>query len=156
MAHLRPLERARPPCVVPFLAQTDNNWSRIEATVLQLKAGLERSRGLVAMIDTPDILVGIDSSLAADLNTLRSAGCLLITSSRPQEAQRLFAVTPNDPRVELKRYDDSEAREAIRKVRESRLHWTEPETQGTSVYDQVSKNSDDRSLLADVLEALAA
>ncbi|HST21065.1 MAG TPA: hypothetical protein VLR90_08110, partial [Blastocatellia bacterium] len=101
--------------VVPFLAQLEGNWSKIEETVLKLSQSLNDAHKLVVIIDTLDIMVGMnDPSLAAMLNSLRSAGCLLITSSRRQEAERLFRLTPSDAQVELKRYTDLEARQAIR------------------------------------------
>jgi hypothetical protein len=109
---LKEQERLR---IVPFLAQLEGHWSKIEETALKLKSSSDDSRQLVIIIDTLDILVGIDDpSLAAMLNSLRSAGCLLITSSRRQEAERLFRITTSDVRVELKRYDDLEAEQAIR------------------------------------------
>lgn len=100
--------------VAPFLAQLEGHWSKIEETALKLLRPPGDARQLVVIIDTLDILVGLDDpSLGATLNSLRSAGCLLITSSRRQEAERLFRLTPSDVQVELKRYNDLEAGQAI-------------------------------------------
>ncbi|MGA9768031.1 MAG: hypothetical protein WBV94_03260 [Blastocatellia bacterium] len=101
--------------IVPFLAQLEGDWSKIAETVLKVSQASNDAHKLVVIIDTLDIMVGMDDpSLAAMLNSLRSAGCLLITSSRRQEAERLFRLTPSDTRVELRRYTDLEAGQAIR------------------------------------------
>lgn len=64
---------------------------------------------MIVLIDTLDILVGInDSELAQTINPLRSSGCLLITASRRQEAEQLYALVNRDRQIELPRYSDEE------------------------------------------------
>jgi hypothetical protein len=110
--HLKNDQRLR---IAPFLGQLEIGWSRIEATVLRLKHCLPASTCLVVIIDTLDILVGIDDpSLTRMLNALRSAGCLVITSSRKQEVEQLFKFSPSDDRVDLRRYNNEEAQQTIR------------------------------------------
>jgi hypothetical protein len=110
--------------IVPFLAQLEGHWRRMEATVLQLKRGLPPLSKLVVIIDTLDILVGMDdAALGAMLNSLRAAGCMVLTTSRRQEAERLFRVTPSDHQVELKKFDDDEAQQAIRNYVNLAYYW---------------------------------
>ena len=100
--------------VIPFLAQLEGHWSRIETTALSLHRSLAGRAKVIVIIDTLDILVGVaDHALAAMLNSLRAAGCLLITTSRRQEAERLFSIMPSDHQIELKRFNDDEAQQAI-------------------------------------------
>lgn len=101
--------------ILPFLAQLEGHWSGMETAALRLTAKLRNSSKLLVIIDTLDILVGTaDPSLATTLNHLRSAGCMVIATSRRQEAERLFRITPSDFQVELRRFNDDEAQQAIR------------------------------------------
>lgn len=112
--------------IVPFLAQLEGHWSRMEATASHLKRGLPPFFKLVVIIDTLDILVGIDdAALGAMLNSLRAAGCMVVTTSRRQEAERLFRITPSDHQIELKRFDDDEAQQAIRNYVNLAYYWWE-------------------------------
>lgn len=99
---------------MPFLAQllTDKPFDEIKETVVRLTAKMDRP--LLVLIDTLDILVGInDHTLATTLNFLIASGCMLITCSRKQEIEKLSIFIQSDKQVELDRYNEHEAKDAI-------------------------------------------
>jgi hypothetical protein len=101
--------------VMPFQAQLLGHDApeRIKTTILETKKmGAER---IVVLLDTLDILVGLnDPLLRQTLNTLRASGCLLITCSRIQEATRISKDNTCDQMIELGRYSPNEVEQAIR------------------------------------------
>ncbi len=92
-------------CVLAQLSGKDI-LNRLECAIPLIKGNA------IILLDTLDLLVGLnDARLAAVLNNIRNTGHLLITTSRRQEIKRL----PNksDIEIELGRYTDEEAQEAI-------------------------------------------
>lgn len=101
--------------VVPFMAQVEKDLGALVETVSRLKHDSGPSRTLVVLIDTLDIVVGLDDqALAAKLNSLKALGALVITTSRKQEADKLARFVASNLQVELRRYNDAEAQQAIR------------------------------------------
>jgi hypothetical protein len=98
--------------VLPLLADhlVDDLGQEISHAIRHLASGRRGDDGrIVVLVDTLDILVGInDAVLARALNALRAAGCLLITTSRPHEAERFYRLCNRDEEVPLKRYTDKE------------------------------------------------
>lgn len=115
--------------VIPFQAQllTDKPWEQIKETVSQLRGRGDQVQPVVILVDTLDILVGIDdSSLATTLNALRASDYLLITCSRRQEDERISTIVQSDKLIELKRYNEHEAQQAIYKyINISYPSWSE-------------------------------
>jgi hypothetical protein len=101
--------------VVPFMAQVENDFDALVETVAKLQPHADTPRHLIVLIDTLDIVVGVDEqALAAMLNSLKALGALVITTSRKQEAEKLGRFVASNSQVELRRYNDAEAQEAIR------------------------------------------
>lgn len=101
--------------VVPVLAQMQDGLIDVVAKVAEPEAlpPVPGPRTLF-LVDTLDILVGgDDAGLAAALSAIRARGWLVVTTSRRQEAERLERIVQCDTRVDLRRYRDEEAREAI-------------------------------------------
>ena len=97
--------------VVPFQAQLLGHHAGLEIreSVRRVLSGIPSGRRVVVLIDTLDLLVGInDRELSQTLNGLRAVGCLLITASRQQEAEQLYSLLNRDRQVELPRYNDEE------------------------------------------------
>lgn len=102
--------------VVPVLAQMRGGLGEVASKVLkpETQTGASAPKTVV-LVDTLDILVGIDDpGLAETINMMRARGWLVVTTSRLQEAERLERIVQSDERVHLRRYSDEEAREAIR------------------------------------------
>jgi len=70
---------------------------------------------MVVLLDTLDLLVGIDDArLGAALNQARSSGLLVMSTSRRQEIQELTKHVRCDENIELTRFEPHEAGIAIR------------------------------------------
>lgn len=84
-------------------------------------------RRVVVLIDTLDILVGVnDAALAETISALRDLGCLVVTTSRPQEADRFYQSCDRDFQVPLRRYTDEEFRLITRRyIEQSYPGWSE-------------------------------
>lgn len=108
--------------VIPFMAQLENDLSALPEVVARIKEQSNRTSKLVVLIDTLDIAVGVeDKVLAGMLNSLKALGALIITSSRKQEADKLSIYIASNAQLEIRRYDDAEAQQAIRN--QVRVHY---------------------------------
>lgn len=97
--------------IIPFQAQMLGQTAseEIKATVQRVLKTIPPGQRVIVLIDTLDILVGInDPGLSQTINTLRSSGCLLITASRRQEAEQLYTLVNRDRHIELPHYSDEE------------------------------------------------
>jgi hypothetical protein len=100
--------------VIPFMAQMENDLAAIVRTVGRVKEVRSQNQ-LVVLIDTLDLVVGVDDQqLAKTISELMALGSIVITSSRKQEADQLGRLMSSNCRVELRRYSDLEAQQAIR------------------------------------------
>jgi hypothetical protein len=123
--------------VIPFIAQVDSDPSQILENVKRIRAGSDSSRHLVVLIDTLDMIVGVnDQILAATINTLLTLPSIVITTSRKQEADSLGRFVSSNHEVVLRRYTDAEAQEAIRS--QVRVHYrNQTEAQQREQVDRV-------------------
>ncbi len=100
--------------VIPVLAQMESDLAAVVRTAARAREVRRQSR-LVVLIDTLDLMVGIDDQrLAKSISELKALGALVITNSRKQEADQLGRLLSSNFRVELRRYNDHEAQQAIR------------------------------------------
>lgn len=100
--------------VIPFMAQMENDLTAVVRTVGHVKEVRSQNQ-LVVLIDTLDLVVGVDDQkLAKTISELMALGALVITNSRKQEADQLGRLLSSNCRVELRRYSDDEAQQAIR------------------------------------------
>jgi hypothetical protein len=100
--------------VIPFMAQMESDLAAAVRTVARVREVRSRSQ-LVVLIDTLDLMVGIDDQrLAKSISELKALGVLVITNSRKQEADQLGRLLSSNSRIELRRYNDHEAQQAIR------------------------------------------
>jgi len=100
--------------VIPLLAQMESDLAAVVRTAT--RAGeVDCQNQLVVLIDTLDLVVGVDDQqLAKKITELVALGALVITTSRKQEADQLGRLLSSNTRVELRRYNDQEAQQAIR------------------------------------------
>lgn len=128
--------------VLPYLAPNliDDLGQGICDAVTAIKSNAaESGRQIVILLDTLDILVGIDDpKLIRFINRLRTSGCLLITSSRPQEIEKLRSTAgiERDKVIRLSRYSNEEFKVITRKyIDKSYPDWTieEKENQFSNV-----------------------
>jgi len=99
--------------VIPFMAQMEGDLAAVVRIVARVKEVRNRSQ-LVVLIDTLDLIVGVDDQqLAKAISELKALGALVITNSRKQEADQLGRLLSSNSRVELRRYNDHEAQRAI-------------------------------------------
>ena len=100
--------------VIPFMAQMEGDLAAAVRTAARVREVRSQSQ-LVVLIDTLDLLVGVDDQrLAKAISDLKALGALVITNSRKQEADQLGRLLSSNSRVELRRYNDHEAQQAIR------------------------------------------
>ncbi len=100
--------------VIPFMAQMEDDFAAVVRTVAQ-ERDLRSQSQLVVLVDTLDLVVGVDDQqLAKAISDLVALGALVITTSRKQEADQLGRLLSSNGRVELRRYNDQEAQQAIR------------------------------------------
>lgn len=100
--------------VVPFLAQTETDLAVAVTTAARVLEHRRKSQ-LLVLIDTLDLIVGIDDrQVAKAIGELTALGAVVVTTSRRQEADQLGRLLSSDSRVELRRFDDGEAQQAIR------------------------------------------
>lgn len=115
--------------VLPFLADhiADSLGREIVQLVRPSNGRRRNGKPIVILIDTLDLLVGVnDAELARNLSALRALGCLLITTSRPQEADRLYQSCDRDFQVPLRRYTNEEFKLITHKyIEKSYPHWPE-------------------------------
>ncbi|MFY9622512.1 MAG: CHAT domain-containing protein [Pyrinomonadaceae bacterium] len=99
--------------VIPLMAQMESDLAAVVRTTAQARE-VRRQSQLVVLIDTLDLMVGIDDQrLAKSISELKALGALVITNSRKQEADQLGRLLSSNSRVELRRYNDHEAQQAI-------------------------------------------
>ena len=100
--------------VIPVMAQMESDFASIVRTATQARETRSQSQ-LVVLIDTLDLVVGVDDQqLAKNISELMALGALVVTTSRKQEADQLGRLLSSNSRVELRRYNDREAQQAIR------------------------------------------
>jgi hypothetical protein len=100
--------------VIPFLAQLESDLAAVVGTTARVREVQSQSQ-LVVLIDTLDLVVGVDDQkLAKAISELKTFGALVITNSRKQEANQLGRLLSSNGRIELRRYTDDEAQQAIR------------------------------------------
>lgn len=100
--------------VIPFLAQMESDLAAAVGTAARVRQVRSQSQ-LVVLIDTLDLVVGVDDQrLAKTISELKALGALVITNSRKQEADQLGRLLSSNSRIELRRYNDHEAQQAIR------------------------------------------
>jgi hypothetical protein len=100
--------------VIPLMAQMENDLAAVVRTATRAREVRSQSQ-LVVLIDTLDLVIGVDDQqLAKKISELMALGALLITTSRKQEADQLGRLLSSNSRVELRRYNDQEAQQAIR------------------------------------------
>ncbi|MBS1803675.1 MAG: hypothetical protein JST28_09925 [Acidobacteria bacterium] len=74
----------------------------------------DNDRPPIFLLDTLDLLIGVnDAALSAQLNAIRAKGGLLLTTCRRQEIQTLASFIRSNRTLELRRYEENEARAAI-------------------------------------------
>jgi hypothetical protein len=96
------------------MAQMESDLTAAVKTVAQARAVRNQSQ-LVVLIDTLDLIIGVDDAqLAKTLSELMALGALVVTTSRKQEADQLGRLLSSNSRVELRRYNDLEAQQAIK------------------------------------------
>ena len=107
--------RAKPAfTVIPFMAQMDVDFAATVRKVARQR-GTQNQSPLVVLIDTLDLVVGVnDPQLVKSISDLIALGALVVTTSRKQEADQLGGLLSSNSRVELPRYNDGEAQQAIR------------------------------------------
>ncbi|MBL7204334.1 MAG: hypothetical protein ISS63_08375 [Desulfobacteraceae bacterium] len=138
--------------IIPFQAQflTENPFENIERTVSALIGNLGQPHATIILIDTLDIVVGMDDvALAAVLSKLRASGYILITCCRRQEADNLSSFIQCDQLVHLQRYSETEAQEAIKKyinISYPSLNKREKEEQFSKVWDLLEQQRQVRDL----------
>lgn len=100
--------------VIPFMAQVEGNFAApVRKVVRQKDIGNQSS--LIVLIDTLDLVVGVDDQqLVKSISDLISLGALVVTTSRKQEADQLGRLLSSHGRIELARYNDCEAQQAIK------------------------------------------
>jgi hypothetical protein len=100
--------------VIPLLAQMESDLASVVRTATRARE-VRRQNRLVVLIDTLDLVVGVDDQqLAKSISELMALGALVVTTSRKQEADQLGRLLSSNSRVELRRYNDQEAQQAIR------------------------------------------
>lgn len=100
--------------VIPLMAQMESDLSAVVRTATRARE-VDCQNQLVVLIDTLDLVVGVDDQqLAKKISELVALGALVITTSRKQEADQLGRLLSSNTRVDLRRYNDQEAQQAIR------------------------------------------
>jgi hypothetical protein len=100
--------------VIPIMAQMESDLAAIVRTAARARE-VRRQGRLVVLIDTLDLVVGVDDQqLAKTISEIMALGALVVTTSRKQEADQLGRLLSSNIRVELRRYNDQEAQQAIR------------------------------------------
>jgi len=100
--------------VIPLLAQMESDLASVVSTATRARE-VRCQNQLVVLIDTLDLVVGVDDQqLAKNISELMALGALVVTTSRKQEADQLGRLLSSNSRVELRRYNDQEAQQAIR------------------------------------------
>jgi hypothetical protein len=100
--------------VIPFMAQMESDLAVAVRTAAQARE-VRNENQLVVLIDTLDLVVGVDDQrLAKKISELMALGALVVTTSRKQEADQLGRLLSSNSRVELRRYNSQEAQQAIR------------------------------------------
>jgi len=100
--------------VIPLMAQMESDLASVVRTAARARETRSQSQ-LVVLIDTLDLVVGVnDQQLAKTISEIMALGALVITTSRKQEADQLGRLLNSNSRVELRRYNDGEAQQAIR------------------------------------------
>jgi hypothetical protein len=100
--------------VIPLLAQMESDFASVVGTAKRAREIRSQSQ-LVVLIDTLDLVVGVDDQqLAKTISEIMALGALVVTTSRKQEADQLGRLISSNNRVELRRYNDPEAQQAIR------------------------------------------
>ncbi|HBB87922.1 MAG TPA: hypothetical protein DC047_09930 [Blastocatellia bacterium] len=100
--------------VIPIMAQMESDLAAVVRTAAGARE-VRRQGRLVVLIDTLDLVVGVDDQqLAKTISEIMALGALVVTASRKQEADQLGRLLSSNIRVELRRYNDQEAQQAIR------------------------------------------
>jgi hypothetical protein len=100
--------------VIPFMAQMEGDLAVAVRTAARAREARNENQ-LVVLIDTLDLVVGVDDQrLAKAISELMALGALVVTTSRKQEADQLGRLLSSNSRVELRRYNSQEAQQAIR------------------------------------------
>jgi hypothetical protein len=100
--------------VIPLLAQMESDLAAVVRTATRAR-DVDSQNQLVVLIDTLDLVVGVDDQqLAKKISELVALGALVITTSRKQEADQLGRLLSSNICVELRRYNTLEAQQAIR------------------------------------------
>lgn len=104
----------------------------------------------VLLLDTLDLILGLnDAAIAKVINDCRAQDCLLITTCRRSEEQRLSEHISPDERIPLERYSEEEAQSAIRNyVNAAYPSWTDEQRnqQYHRVYDLLDQRRQVREL----------
>lgn len=96
--------------VLPYLGNeltNDKNLDEIKQH-LNLLQTLNNDQHIVILIDTLDILVGVDNSPIANSIKYLKNSCLLITTSRLQEAEQVYRYVQRDIQISLAQYTTEE------------------------------------------------
>jgi hypothetical protein len=144
--------------VLPYPAPNliDDLGDKVCETVASIRKSASKNgeNRFIVIIDTLDILVGIDDAkLSRNINRLRTAGCLLITSSRIQEVEKLYSTLNlnRDKIVRLNRYSDEEFEIITRKyIDKSYPDWSAERKEDQ--FSKVSKLLEQRREIARALD----